>query len=100
MVMQLANKVAIVTGSSSGIGAAIARRFAGVGASVLVNSARSRKEGERVAAGLPDALYVQADVGSEADKIVTAALERWGRIDVLVNNAAMSPLLPHADLAG
>src|SRR5262249_49946960 len=51
------------TGSSSGIGAAIARRFAGLGAGVVVNSASSAEAGRRVAAEIGDAVYVQGDVG-------------------------------------
>jgi len=92
--------VAIVTGSSSGIGAAIARRFAAEGASVVVNSSRSVEAGSALAASLPDAIYVQADIADEADgsRLVAAALERWGRLDVLVNNAGTTELIPHHDL--
>lgn len=99
---ELHGRVAIVTGSSSGMGEAIARRFAAEGAGVVVNSSRSAEAGERVAAGLPDAVYVQADVGVEAEarRLADAALERWGRIDVVVNNAAVAPMVPHRDLDG
>src|SRR4051812_28793590 len=58
----LAGKVAIVTGSSSGIGAGIARHFAAHGAGIVVNSATSVEAGEAVAAELPDAVYVQASI--------------------------------------
>lgn len=93
--------VVAVTGSSSGIGAATARAFAAVGASVLVNSARSVAEGEAVAASLPDALYVQGDITDPAfpDRLVAAARERWGRLDTLVNNAGTTAVIPHHDLA-
>jgi ketoreductase RED2 len=93
-------RVAIVTGSSSGMGAAIARRFGAEGAGVVVNSSRSRETGEQIAAELPDAVYVQADVGVEAEakRLVDAALERWGRVDVVVNNAAVAPMVDHSDL--
>ncbi|BBZ15473.1 SDR family NAD(P)-dependent oxidoreductase [Mycobacterium branderi] len=99
---QLQDKVAIVTGSSSGIGEAIARRFAAEGAAVVVNSVSSSREGKRLAADLPNAVYVQADVAGESDacRLVAAAVERWGRLDIVVNNAAIGPQLPHADLAG
>jgi ketoreductase RED2 len=93
--------VALVTGSSSGIGAATARAFADAGAAVLVNSARSVSEGEAVSASLPDALYVQGDI-SEAgtpERLVAAALGRWGRLDTLVNNAGTTAVIPHHDLA-
>ena len=90
----------VVTGSSSGIGAATARAFAALGASVLVNSARSVDEGEAVAASLPDAHYVQGDITEAGvpERLVTAALERWGRLDTLVNNAGTTAVIPHHDL--
>ena len=93
-------QVVVVTGSSSGIGAATARAFADAGASVLVNSARSVAEGEAVAASLPDALYVQGDItdAGEPERLVDAALERWDRLDTLVNNAGTTALIPHHDL--
>jgi ketoreductase RED2 len=93
-------RVVAVTGSSSGIGAATARAFAEAGASVLVNSARSVAEGEAVAASLPDALYVQGDITAEGvpERLVAAALERWGRLDTLVNNAGTTAVIPHHDL--
>jgi ketoreductase RED2 len=93
-------RVVAVTGSSSGIGAATARAFADAGASVLVNSARSVAEGEAVAASLPDALYVQGDITAEGmpERLVAAALDRWGRLDTLVNNAGTTAVIPHHDL--
>jgi ketoreductase RED2 len=96
----LAGKVAIVTGSSSGIGAGIARHFAAHGASIVVNSATSVEAGEAVAAELPDAIYVQASIAQDGDprRLVDAALDRWGRLDVLVNNAGTTRVIPHQDL--
>jgi ketoreductase RED2 len=96
----LQGKVAIVTGSSSGIGEAIARRLAAAGAGVVVNSARSVAQGRAVAAGLPDAVYVQGDItdGPALDALVAAAGQRWGRLDLLVNNAGTTVKIPHADL--
>jgi ketoreductase RED2 len=93
-------QVVVVTGSSSGIGEATARAFADAGASVLVNSARSVAEGEAVAASLPDALYVRGDITDTGvpERLVAAALERWGRLDTLVNNAGTTALIPHHDL--
>lgn len=93
-------RVVAVTGSSSGIGAATARAFADEGASVLVNSARSVAEGEEVAASLPDAFYVQGDITDAGvpERLVAAALDRWGRLDTLVNNAGTTALIPHHDL--
>jgi ketoreductase RED2 len=96
----LPGRVAIVTGSSSGIGEAIARRLAAAGAGVVVNSARSVEQGRAVAAALPDAVYVQGDIteATALDALVEAAQERWGRLDLLVNNAGTTVRIPHRDL--
>jgi ketoreductase RED2 len=96
----LAGQVAIVTGSSSGIGEATARRLAAEGARVVVNSSSSVQEGERLAASLPEAVYVQASIADERHcrRLIDAALERFGRLDILVNNAGTTQVIPHADL--
>jgi ketoreductase RED2 len=97
---RLNGKVAIVTGSSSGIGESTARRLASEGAGVVVNSASSVDAGRSVAADLTDAMYVQGDVSDEAQAraLVDAALERWGRLDIVVNNAGWTTVIPHDDL--
>lgn len=66
----------------------------------MVNSARSVAEGEAVAASLPDACYVQGDIADprDAQRMVDVALERWGRLDTLVNNAGTTAVIPHEDL--
>lgn len=96
----LDGKTAIVTGSASGIGEAIARRYAAEGAGVVVNSIHSVKAGQAVAASLPDAIYVQADIADEQQgkSLVEAARARWGRLDILVNNAGTTQFIPHDDL--
>ncbi|MFI8765922.1 SDR family NAD(P)-dependent oxidoreductase [Streptomyces sp. NPDC053792] len=93
-------RVALVTGSSSGIGAAVARRLADAGFRVVVNSARSVEAGKALAAELPDAVYVQADVSDEtqATALVEAAVEAYGRLDLLVNCAGTTRFIPHDDL--
>lgn len=98
--MDLAGQAIIVTGSSSGIGEAVARRCAAAGAGVLVNSATSVEAGEQVAASLPDAIYVKGDISDPATgrALVRAALDRWGRLDGLVNNAGRTCEVPLADV--
>ena len=93
-------RVAVVTGSSSGIGAAVARRMAVAGIRVVVNSARSVDAGRALAEELPGALYVQADIAVEeqARHLIEATVERFGRLDILVNNAGTTRLIPHHDL--
>src|ERR1044071_4974349 len=98
----MSSKVAIVTGASSGIGAASAVELARRGWSVVVNYARNEAEANRVAAGCSDALVVQADVGEDdaCRTLAQAALDRWGHIDALVNNAGTTKFVDHANLDG
>lgn len=98
--MDLAGKAVIVTGSSSGIGEALARRLATSGAGVVVNSATSIEQGSKLAAELPDAVYVQGDVSdpATATALVEAASSRWGRLDGLVNNAGRTVDVPIHDI--
>ncbi len=96
------NKVAIITGASSGIGAASALALAKRGWSVVVNFSRSEAQARQVAASCADAIAVQADVAEDAEcrKLVQAALDKWGRLDALVNNAGTTKFVPHGDLDG
>jgi ketoreductase RED2 len=100
-VSELEGKVAIVTGSSSGIGEATAHRLAGLGANVVVNSASSVEAGTAVASALPtESLYVQADISDQAagQQLVGRTIERFGHLDILVNNAGWTTVVPHHDL--
>lgn len=98
---EFSGKVAIITGSSSGIGEAIARRLSALGASVVINSASSVEAGEKLAAELGEnAIYVQADISDKAavEHLIAATLARFGKLDILVNNAGWTTLVPHHDL--
>jgi NAD(P)-dependent dehydrogenase (short-subunit alcohol dehydrogenase family) len=92
-------KVALVTGSTSGIGAATARRLAKDGYTVALHSARSVEVGQKMAKELGGS-YHQADLADETATRALAAsvLDKHGRLDVLVNNAGLSIRIPHADL--
>ena len=98
---RLAGRVAIVTGSSSGIGEAVARRLADLGANVVVNSSSSVEAGTAAAESLPtDALYVRADISDQAQghDLIARTIDRFGRLDILVNKAGWTTRVPHEDL--
>lgn len=94
-------RVALVTGSTSGIGEAIARRLSQDGYAVVLHSRSSVEVGQAMARALGNAIYVQADLADDADRVrlVREAIAQWGRLDVIVNNAGISRVIPHADLA-
>lgn len=96
MELELAGKVAVVTGGSRGIGRAIAASLAAEGARVAI-CARDRKSVDAAVAALRakggDVIGEVADVGrdGELERVIGAAAERWGRIDILINNAGGPP---------
>jgi 3-oxoacyl-[acyl-carrier protein] reductase len=103
--MELSGRVAIVTGGGTGIGRAVCEQLARGGAQgVVVNYSRSREEAEATAGVLGElgaqALPWQADVASdqEVKAMVAATVERFGRLDVLVNNAGTTHYIDHARL--
>jgi len=100
------NKVAIVTGSATGAGAGIAIGFAEKGYNVTINYTRSLKEAEETKAicenlGV-ETLLCQADVSVDEDcrRMADDTMEKWGRIDALVNNAGRTKFVAHHDLEG
>jgi 3-oxoacyl-[acyl-carrier protein] reductase len=92
---KLSNKVAVVTGASKGIGAAIAERLGSEGAKVVVNYVHDKAGAEKVVAKIKraggDALAVQADVSKADDikKLFAATTNAFGKVDILVNNAGV-----------
>ena len=101
--MELTGKAAVVTGSSSddGVGAACAKALAARGCNVVVNYATNKAGADKVVAECKavgaESFAVQADVAEDDDcrRLVQAAVERWGRLDVLINNAAVTKTIPH-----
>ena len=96
----MSDRVALVTGSTSGIGAATARRLARDGYKVALHSRSSADVGKRMAGELAGASYHQADLTDEqaTRDLVAGVLKHHGRLDVLINNAGQSIRIPHADL--
>jgi 3-oxoacyl-[acyl-carrier protein] reductase len=97
---KLAGKVAVVTGASKGIGAAIAKQLAAEGAAVVVNYASSKTGAEKVVAEIAGsggkAIAVQGDMAKTADikRLFEQAKQAFGRLDILVNNAGIYEMLP------
>ncbi|KKS86968.1 MAG: 3-oxoacyl-[acyl-carrier-protein] reductase FabG, partial [Microgenomates group bacterium GW2011_GWC1_43_11] len=89
--MKLHNKVAIITGSSRGIGKATAMLFAKEGARVVINYKTHKKEGQAVASsiGKDRSLLIQADITKEENvkMMVSETIKKFGKIDILINNA-------------
>ena len=101
---KLTGKVAIVTGASKGIGAAIATSLAAEGAAVVVNYASSKAGADavvaRIGAAGGKAIAVHGDVSKQSDAqgLVDAAIEQFGRLDILVNNSGVYGFAPIEDI--
>ena len=99
-------KVAIITGSATGVGAAAARQLAEHGCNVVINYTKSKDEAEQTADACrnegAEALVYQGDVGLDEScrGMADAAIKAWGRIDYLINNAGKTKFNPYPDLAG
>lgn len=100
----LKGKVAIVTGSATGLGAAVALQLADRGCNVVINYTKSEAEAKETLAACQakgvEAILAQGDVGEDADcrRIVDETVKKWGRVDVLVNNAGGTKFANHAEL--
>ncbi|MBX3507529.1 MAG: glucose 1-dehydrogenase [Parvibaculum sp.] len=100
----LKGKAAIVTGSATGLGAAVALQLADKGCNVVINYTKSEKEAKETLAACQakgvEAILAQGDVGEDADcrRIVDETVKKWGRVDVLVNNAGGTKFANHAEL--
>ena len=101
----LTGKVAIVTGSSDGIGRAIAERLAQDGATVIVNYGKSADKAKEVVAGIEakggKAVAIQSDMSKAGDagRLVKDTVKRFGRLDILINNAGMFMFKPLVDMS-
>jgi NAD(P)-dependent dehydrogenase (short-subunit alcohol dehydrogenase family) len=103
--MKLRDKVAIITGSSSGIGKATAILFAKEGAKVVVNYSHSKEEADEVVAFIQvyggEAIAVKADVSNEAEvkQLIAETVKRFGKIDILYNNAGVEMQKPLTEMS-
>ena len=104
--MNVQDTVSIVTGSSSGVGAAMAKMLVVKGGKVVINFSRSIDAAKKVVEECEslggEVLLCQADVSKDDDclRMVDETLEKWGRLDVLVNNAGTTKFVQHPDLDG
>lgn len=102
--MEVKNKVAIVTGASSGVGAETAVKLAALGIRVIVNYSKSKAGAETTVARIVDnggeAVFFQADVSDneQCAALVQQAVDHFGQLDILVNNAGTTSFVEHKDL--
>lgn len=94
------NRVALITGSTSGIGKAIAQRLSSDGFIVAFHSKSSTNEGKLLASEHSNATYTQADISDQeqAKYLISDVLSKHGRLDVLINNAGINAVIPHNSL--
>ncbi|MBE8190885.1 MAG: SDR family oxidoreductase [Alphaproteobacteria bacterium] len=104
--LDFTNQTAIITGSSTGIGAAAALAMAGLGGRVVINYANNAEAAATLVAACEkaggEAVAVKADVAQESNcqALIDAAMDKWGRLDIVVNNAGTTKFMDHDDLDG
>src|SRR5262247_166999 len=102
--MEIEGKAAVVTGGGTGVGRATALELARRGCSVLINYSRSQADAEKTAAEVyalgVKGIAIQADVADDAScrRMIEAATREFGRLDILVNNAATTAFVRHSNL--
>ncbi len=102
--MRFKDNTVVVTGGSTGIGRAMCLRFASEGAAVVVNYSKSKLQADELVSQIEDgggrALAVQADVSrdQEARRLIAKSVDRFGGLDVLINNAGWTRFIPHHEL--
>ncbi len=98
--LDLGDTVVLVTGSSSGIGAGIARRLHEAGAKVVIHCANNRAGADALASSLADRVHVvQGDVQRDAERLCLESIAAFGKLDALVNNAGIQPVTPYLELS-
>ena len=104
VVMKLKGKISLITGSSTGIGKAVARLFAEEGANVIICSNTSNEQGNKVLKEIKekgsDAIYIQADLTKETDikNMFNIIKEKYGKLDILINNAGRTFNIPFKEI--
>ena len=104
--MRLKNKVAIVTGASGGIGKNIAHKFAKEGANIVINYFNSEQEANKTVKSIKEigneAIALKADISNEEEvkRLVNKTLEKFNKIDVLINNAGISERISYQEITG
>ena len=104
--LQMQDKVAIVTGAATGLGAATAQMLAAAGANVLINHKAGQESQAQTVAdkcasnGSSESLCQPGDITKDeaCKRMVEAALDQWGRVDILINNAGFNKPVEHDDL--
>ena len=103
-ILNLQEKVAIITGASTGLGAATAKMLSASGARVLINHLPGQEAGASAVAAecTGDSLCFAADITQDAEcrKIAQAAIDQWGQVDILINNAGINKPVDHDNLEG